>query len=369
MKTRSRFGFTLIELLVVIAIIAVLIALLLPAVQAAREAARRAQCVNNLKQIGLALHNYHSTQNTFPMGQSLSWNPSYGGIGGWAPWSVHALLLPYLEQTPLYNAANFNFTAGPDDPTANAINSTVYLTRIGGFLCPSDGPAGTAYICSYRGSIGTTVVQGIPSKQVSGIFSMSSLKNNYGGANPTIGLNYVTDGASNTIAFGEAMVGIDGRGNAHPGNGMSLPTKSTTNFNKDWDGQDVEQKPAASLAAALQQCNDFWKTKPPGSSWGSGMKERGGWYWAVGARTMTLFDTVLPPNISQYPWNHCELSGCASCVPNEAQFVNASSYHSGGANFTFADGSVKFVKATVNMQVYWSLGTRAYGEVLSADSY
>src|SRR5215470_4492322 len=100
MRTRSRAGFTLIELLVVISIIAVLIALLLPAVQAAREAARRAQCVNNLKQIGLALHNYHSTANTFPMGSSLSWSARYGGIGkGWAAWSVHSLLLPHVEQS------------------------------------------------------------------------------------------------------------------------------------------------------------------------------------------------------------------------------------------------------------------------------
>jgi len=263
---RPRSGFTLIELLVVIAIIAVLIALLLPAVQAAREAARRAQCNNNLKQIGLALHNYHSAANTFPMGSSLNYTPSYG-FGGWANWSVHSLLLPYLEQSPLYNAANFILDAGLDDGTSDAVNSTVYLTRFAGFLCPSDAEAGVKNINSYRGSIGTTVVQGVPSQQVSGLFSMSSQKNNYGGANPTIGLANVTDGASNTIAFGEAIVGIVGRGNGWPGNGISVNARSTTNFQKDWDGQDVDQKPATSFAAALQQCNDFWKTKPAGSSW------------------------------------------------------------------------------------------------------
>ena len=368
MSARSRSGFTLIELLVVIAIIAVLIALLLPAVQAAREAARRTQCVNNLKQIGLALHNYNSSINSLPMGSSLNYTPSYG-FGGWANWSVHALLLPYLEQTPLYNAANFRFDAGLDDPTSDAVNSTVYLTRIAGFLCPSDGPAGATNINNYRGSIGTTVVQGIPSKQVSGLFSMSSLLNTYGGANPTITLAMITDGTSNTIAFGEAMVGIAGRGNATPANGISLSSKSSTNFNKDWDGQDVEQKPATSLSAALAECNAFWKTKPAGSSWGSGMKERGGWFWAIGGRTFTLFNTVIPPNSTADAWSHCELSGCAGCVPNEAQFDNASSYHPGGANFCFGDGSVKFLKATISMPTYWSLGTRAYGEIVSADSY
>src|SRR3978361_850039 len=121
MTKRPRSGFTLIELLVVLSVIVVLIGLLLPAVQAAREAARRAQCVNNLKQIGLALHNYHSTINTFPMGQSLNMTPTTNGYDGWAPWSVHALLLSYFEQTPLYNASNFAMTAGLDDSVSDAV--------------------------------------------------------------------------------------------------------------------------------------------------------------------------------------------------------------------------------------------------------
>jgi len=123
MRHAKRRGFTLIELLVVIAIIAVLIALLLPAVQAAREAARRSQCVNNLKQMGLALHNYHQSLGSFPMGVSFT----YGNY--WGQWSAQALMLPYMEQTSIYNACNFSLAL--DDGNARggtAANSTVNRT-------------------------------------------------------------------------------------------------------------------------------------------------------------------------------------------------------------------------------------------------
>ena len=132
MPRSSRRGFTLIELLVVIAIIAVLIALLLPAVQAAREAARRAQCVNNLKQIGLALHNYHSSINALP------WDH---GPGGWNEWSGMTMLLPYMEQQPLYNTINFNYIIGNGAATATNggfLNTTAIQTKLNGLVCPSD---------------------------------------------------------------------------------------------------------------------------------------------------------------------------------------------------------------------------------------
>jgi prepilin-type N-terminal cleavage/methylation domain-containing protein len=113
MRVSRRGGFTLIELLVVIAIIAVLIALLLPAVQSAREAARRSQCINNMKQMGLAMHNYHSAVGTFPMGNTIAYSDP-GVQTSWGTFSAHALLLPYLEQAPLYNACNFSWNVWYD---------------------------------------------------------------------------------------------------------------------------------------------------------------------------------------------------------------------------------------------------------------
>jgi prepilin-type N-terminal cleavage/methylation domain-containing protein len=166
MTSRRRRGFTLIELLVVIAIIAVLIALLLPAVQAAREAVRRAQCVNNLKQMGVAMHNYLSVNNTLPMGYGqcvVQFPQTFQSARGH---SAHVGLLPFLEQTVLFNAINFNFGCDVQVQPTAAIQSTVTLSKVATFCCPSDPYAGTqkfdinAYpdlaTNSYFACIGTT---------------------------------------------------------------------------------------------------------------------------------------------------------------------------------------------------------------------
>ena len=359
MGKRLWRGFTLIELLVVIAIIAVLIALLLPAVQAAREAARRIQCTNNLKQMGLACHNYHSANNSFPMGMSLAWTNAYGGYFDWGNWSAHALLLPFLEQGPLYSSVNFSIA--PFAPEGYYSCTTTYLTRIANFLCPSDSRAGVENINSYRGSIGTTVQSNFP--EVNGIFSLSDP---YGASRKTYGINDITDGTTNTIAFGEGLVGASGRGNTYRGNGMNTGAGAALTFATALPA-DVQSKTTAQLSDALAQCNTFWKTAGPGTTNKLGMKEYIGQYWALGERSFTLFNTVLPPN--SQPWGTCKLAGSLGSAPNETQFVNASSFHPGGANFTMSDGSVRFIKNTINMQTYWALGTRAYGEVISADSY
>ena len=199
MRTPSRqSGFTVIELLVVIAIIGVLIALLLPAVQAAREAARRAPCMNNLKQFGLAMHNYHDSSGSFPMGMIHT-------VSGSQPWSCQAQLLRFIEQGTLYNS--LNFWLPPSGGYGGIVNSTGTNAIVGTFLCPSDGLAGSGNgdgDISYYGSIGTTT--NVTNPSTTGVFGNDSTS----GGGLVYGLRDMTDGSSNTIAFGEGLVGMNG---------------------------------------------------------------------------------------------------------------------------------------------------------------
>jgi prepilin-type N-terminal cleavage/methylation domain-containing protein/prepilin-type processing-associated H-X9-DG protein len=367
---RRRRGFTLIELLVVIAIIAVLIALLLPAVQAAREAARRIQCVNNIKQLGLAMHSYHAAAGSFPPGcVSTTGYPGSAppdNLSSWTSWSPQAMLLPYLEQTPLYNSANFSWACCWDG-AYDAINITAYTTKINSFLCPSDGLAGignvasyTANINSYAGSIGTTTLQYPSDGNTSGVFKLYNPSTNRA---PSTTLAELTDGTSNTIAFGEGLVGDNGRKNNYRGNGMSGAAEVTAA-----ELFDAQTNPVGILKG-LQSCNTFWAMNTLVSD-STGLKQYTGQVWAQGERGFTLFNTVVPPNSKSYPWRSCRFgAGCLDCAMEGSSFTNASSNHPGGSNFAFADGSVKFLKDSINMQVYESLGTRAGGEVISADSY
>ncbi|AMV35890.1 DUF1559 domain-containing protein [Planctomyces sp. SH-PL62] len=368
---RKDRGFTLIELLVVIAIIAVLIALLLPAVQAAREAARRAQCVNNLKQIGLAMHNYHSSQNTFPMGVSASYNSINGGCVAWSGWSAHSLLLTTMEQSAIYNAANFQF-----DPLQGIgwdVNATSWQTKVSSFLCPSDGNAGKVGYNSYYASRGTTfdadykVNQGAPPNcggnvRSTGLFSYQQ----------TYGLNDITDGSSNTVAFSEGLVGSgDSRVRPYV---TGVNVESLSSWGTDVRSSDAgsalilgEQAPGAAISQVLQTCSTAFQN----ATAGGGLHSNRGGHWAWGAEGFTLFNTVVPPGSSQYTWGSCRF-GCGGCgvgSADHAHLTNANSNHSGGVNVLFGDGSTRFVKSSIAMNIWWAVGTKAGGEIVSSDAY
>jgi prepilin-type N-terminal cleavage/methylation domain-containing protein/prepilin-type processing-associated H-X9-DG protein len=373
---RAHRGFTLIELLVVIAIIAVLIALLLPAVQSAREAARRIQCTNNLKQLGLALHNYISATGALPPG--IDTTVTYPGtappydLAQWTAWSPQALLLPYVEQGPLYNAANFYWNCCFASPQGDAINSTIYNTRIAGFLCPSDGLAGQININSYLGSVGASTISYPADGSTTGIFRIYDV--NFFCSSVTLAA--ITDGTSNTIAFSEGLVGDYSKNNNYRGNGMAGATDPTGGIvPSTMPGNNAESNPKAVLQA-LQACNAFWQGTALATCsgyvacCGVGVKQYGGRTWAQGERGQTLFNTIVPPNSQLYPWKSCRFDPmCLGCAFDGMNFANVSSNHPSGANFTFADGSVRFIKDSIAILTYEQLGTRNGGEVVSADSF
>jgi prepilin-type N-terminal cleavage/methylation domain-containing protein len=288
-----RRAFTLIELLVVIAIIAVLIALLLPAVQAAREAARRTQCVNNLKQIGLALHTYHQAFEIFPLGASKGYTDP-GVYKAKSNWSAHGQMLPQLEQMPAYNAINFCF--GVDGTSTNTmcyqVNSTVVNTmQVKVFLCPSDPNAGATYLTSnnYFASVGTTCNFTV---NIGGNTSIPDLSDHpttgLFGFQRCYGIRDCTDGTSNTIAFSESTVGNSSQTlgqkdigivsiTALPGTGGQLQDASTN---------------ISAVRAGLAACDAAWQNR-------SGAAELArGRLWAQGAMASGMFNTVATPNMN-----------------------------------------------------------------------
>jgi prepilin-type N-terminal cleavage/methylation domain-containing protein/prepilin-type processing-associated H-X9-DG protein len=355
----KRRGFTLIELLVVIAIIAVLIALLLPAVQAAREAARRSQCVNNLKQLGLAVANYESGNSALPphgMNQPTAKMNDF---------SMKTRLLPYMEQQQIFNAFNQSFDFNDwSNPTAGANNLAV-------FLCPSDNNkvmrAGTSYNgrdfgdTNYYNNLGTLI--SLNGGLLDGpAYIMGSV---YG---PVVTLASVTDGTSNTAIFSENLMGNSSNGTypvsgpGTPGNGsiwiMSVGITTTTpaNPNKGSLGANL-----AYISQTYCQSSKSLSTfSTQGFAWASSGNGEGGGY-----------SHVNTPNKK-----NCWGSNQNSVSPNAAagnqhqwgNMLTAKSNHPGGVNMLFLDGSVKFIKNSVDPGTYGAIGTRAGGEVFSADS-
>ena len=315
-----RRGFTLIELLVVIAIIAVLIALLLPAVQAAREAARRAQCVNNLKQIGIALHNYHDVNGEIPPNSNA----------GKPDFSMKGRMLPYLEQASLYNALNMSFNTG------QAQNNTVRLTKLNVFVCPSDGnlPSTTDGYTDYPNNIGVIRVNGALIDGPADKLGQSS-------DGPDIRFATVTDGLSNTMIFSEWIMGRIGI------NQLGLFVVFNAGI-PEAAGTTPDQYQQACLSQSNSVGNIVFTQK--GKDWLLGQCGWGGCYSAI-----------MTPN----------QPGCwyGTGANTDHTIIGASSYHSGGVNGLLMDGSVKFFKSSISKIVCRALATKDGGEVVSADSY
>ena len=357
---RDRRAFTLIELLVVIAIIAVLIALLLPAVQAAREAARRAQCTNNLKQIGLALHNYHSVHDTFPLGASSGMYDLSRNYNVKQNMSTHALMLPFLEQKNVYDSINFSF--GCEDALgtwAYVVNATGTNAQINGFICPSDPNGGkpdhnnTTNTNNYYASVGTTMNFSAITDAMLNTKSLVWPSTGLFTFHTSYGLAACTDGSSNTIAFSEAVVGNQQLqfGQRHIGFNSVGGLVPSLLFNA-FDNPVLAN-------AGLQACSNVWSTRGGGN-----LDTQRGENWAHGCLAMTMFNTVATPNLYQDDWTHCSAIGSTA----RSALSNSDSYHPGGVNSLMADGSVRFFKDTINQRVWWSIGTRNGGEVVSADS-
>jgi prepilin-type N-terminal cleavage/methylation domain-containing protein/prepilin-type processing-associated H-X9-DG protein len=368
-------GFTLIELLVVIAIIAVLIALLLPAVQSAREAARRAQCTNNMKQIGLAMHNYHSPNNCFPPGGSNTSNLSGQVASGWGCWSAHAMMLPYLEQAVIYNAINFNVVSESNNYNDDLLQTTATTRSLAVFLCPSNqvfpygqysgGPNPVSYIFpgnTYFASIGSCMSQygNSPYAEMPvGAAAPNGLFQVFG---PAIGIQSVTDGTSNTIAFGEWITGSTSSTLVVPQDAVVMGTTLPAGASP---GSPLLVMPAGGYGFNnwLRQCA---QQIPATNSQGNPYNELGQ-DWCVGLFFHTIGNTLVGPN-PPYPNCAADIYGLGD-TDDDIGYYGLSSRHPGGCNVLMADGSVRFLKNSVNQLTLWGLGSRAQGEVISADAY
>ena len=336
-RKEARTGFTLIELLVVIAIIAVLIALLLPAVQSAREAARRAQCINNLKQIGLGVANYESATGVIPTGAVTLGFKTDQCRGGRRYYNVFEYILPYMEQQQIYNNINFMSTSG----YGSSFHTTIFQTKIAAYLCPSDLPAIPLDVT--QGYIGTSqtsygMVAGNGECMWYGYYG--SVRDYCDAIEPdgAFGKNYTykiasfIDGLSNTVFFGET---------SRFKNEPSAFTSGVPSFFHTWTvtggvfGGTMNDERPQGFGYTVPKIN------APAQKFDAGTIITGSNY----------FNWWTNPQSAFY-----------------GQF-GFRSLHPGGANFVMGDGSVKFLKESINPVTYRSLGSRAWGEVVSADSY
>jgi prepilin-type processing-associated H-X9-DG protein/prepilin-type N-terminal cleavage/methylation domain-containing protein len=335
-------GYTLTELLVVIAIIGLLIALLLPVVQAAREAARRSQCVNNLKQLSLAVQGYSDAHGALPPAAATGreWSNNF---------SMKVRVLPFIDQAALFHSMNMSFFQ------ESAPNATNLTTMVDAFLCPSDSnvPCGTYDVSgpgprqigytSYPNNLGTTPTNNGGRYDGPAYFMGAGDVASVAGLAPTVTLAGITDGTSSTAIWSEMIRGKNGTTSPGPNRVylMSMSPPSTNAY-----------VPLVTYINVCEGATALAGFDYKGRIWGTDYAAQGGGY-----------SHIMTPNRKA-----CIFQGQVQPVEYSAVCVGASSFHPGGANVGFLDGSVRFVKDGVEPRAWWAIATKTGGEVIDAGS-